>query len=616
MARRVKIYVSNDMNKTAVLRVVDIETGVIERTQKFSATNPGSISLSSISLMKEEAEQWANAEYQGNYDITFENFDEASINAADGANVALFRDEAGAIINAEQSVVSSPTTEDSVPERSININSDEIAPDDQNTIVAGPSVVSPPPPFQDDIQRAQAGQDGAFLDNKTRDFEAANLATGAPLGSSQSAGLIGSGPTVNSFDANPEFLGPEDPLGELEEDIEEERFEAKIEKDVSSNKIQTKINKIASNLNPDTPIGLRGDAEDAAATAQAGIGAALDIAKRGLNPLKDDDKEASLNLRQPNVKGSVQLIGLSKQEQEILSNMDTVALSRNRGIAGDIMIEAVPGFVELNTEKVINNKNNAWIVLGRDRIDSRASGYGGSGHTQCAAIDLVAGRMSPVPRSVDFKGKPIYVDPMPVQIESEYGSVMDAARIYISQKTDVDDNFQLAKGRIGNKVARSAIALKADGIRVIGREGIKLITRGDAKNSQGGRITKTAGIDIIAGNDDKRLQPMLLGNNVTSAFSDLCKIIEQITGTVQGCVNNIAQLDAALAAHFHISPFFGAPTLPSPVALPACIGSLIELVSVESFSIVAEKWNMNSFRLRYLKSGAPRCIRSRYNNNN
>lgn len=52
----------------------------------------------------------------------------------------------------------------------------------------------------------------------------------------------------------------------------------------------------------------------------------------------------------------------------------------------------------------------------------------------------------------------------------------DAARIYISQLTDIDANFGIDPGKTGYMKERSGIGIKADGVRVIGREGIKLIT--------------------------------------------------------------------------------------------------------------------------------------------
>ena len=58
----------------------------------------------------------------------------------------------------------------------------------------------------------------------------------------------------------------------------------------------------------------------------------------------------------------------------------------------------------------------------------------------------------------------------------------DAARIYISQLTAVDKNFGIANRyqsfwkRPDEAPPGSAIGIKADSVRIIGREGIKIVT--------------------------------------------------------------------------------------------------------------------------------------------
>ena len=117
--------------------------------------------------------------------------------------------------------------------------------------------------------------------------------------------------------------------------------------------------------------------------------------------------------------------GLGKEAQKQLE-ADIKNPSNLAGLSGTSMAEPVPKFNQADCEVVSKNDHNAWIVLGRDRPASRASGYGGEGATGAGTIDLVVGRMSWNPKS------DIYVDP---NFES------DAARIYISQKTDIDKNF-------------------------------------------------------------------------------------------------------------------------------------------------------------------------------
>ena len=188
------------------------------------------------------------------------------------------------------------------------------------------------------------------------------------------------------------------------------------------------------------------------------------------------------------------------------------------GLNGQNIPEAVPFHDQADCEIVYKNANNAWIVLGRDRPGPKNSGYGGRGATQAGSIDLVVGKMG---AAKDGPKSNIYVDP-------NFGS--DAARIYISQKTDIDKNFGLVAGNVGLSVARSGIGIKADAVRLVGREGIKLVTGTGPKerNSAGEKLKTTYGIDLIAGNDDEtlELEPMVKGRRLANALKDMNERID------------------------------------------------------------------------------------------
>ena len=186
----------------------------------------------------------------------------------------------------------------------------------------------------------------------------------------------------------------------------------------------------------------------------------------------------------------------------------------------------------------------------------------------------------------------------------------------LCEKTDVDINFNIVDGKVGNHVARSAIAMKADHIRILANEGIKLVTSAHLINSQGGDIGQSLGVDIIAGNNDSDLQPMLLGNNVADALVSLAAVVSSLAGISQDIVNDLIQLEASLAAHSHPSPFFGLPTLPAPMLTMSCTQQMIKLISVNTFSTFANKYNLNNFFFKYITPGAPKHIRSYYNNVN
>ena len=195
----------------------------------------------------------------------------------------------------------------------------------------------------------------------------------------------------------------------------------------------------------------------------------------------------------------------------------------------------------------VQEHGGAYIVQGTDRPTNAASGYGAiGGNAPCSMIDLVVGRMSSQLRHLD-PGSMV-----------QNNMVADAARIYICQKTDVDHNFSLADGKIGAQKGKSAIALKADGVRIIGREGVKIVTGGAKAFSTGGRgetnssdepLEAAPPIELIAGNNTgdlrfqagiappaaqdltvRALQPLVKGDNMRGALQELTETIQKILG--------------------------------------------------------------------------------------
>jgi hypothetical protein len=213
---------------------------------------------------------------------------------------------------------------------------------------------------------------------------------------------------------------------------------------------------------------------------------------------------------------------LPQEAKNQLENGYQSAGTVSMGLNGQNIPEAVPYHDQSDSEIVYKNSNNAWIVLGRDRPGPKNSGYGGRGATQAGSIDLVVGKMG---ASKDGPKSNIYVDP-------NFGS--DAARIHISQKTDIDKNFGLVAGNVGLSVARSGIGIKADAVRLIGREGIKLVTGTGPRerNSAGEKLKTTYGIDLIAGNDDEtlELEPMVKGRRLANALKDMNERIDELNG--------------------------------------------------------------------------------------
>lgn len=297
-------------------------------------------------------------------------------------------------------------------------------------------------------------------------------------------------------------------------------------------------------------------------------------------------------------KKAVEKEGLRPHEAEITSNENLT------GIHGDRLIEPQPNFISTKSEKTIKNENNSWIVLGRDRPSSIESGYGGKGDTQCGSIDIVVGRTGWLPKGVDKDGKEIWIDP---------SQELDAARIVLSQKTDVDENFELSKGS-GNAKTKSAIALKADAIRIISRENIKLVTGVDSVNSQGGRSVGRYGIDLIANNEGEDLQPIPLGMNLVECLNELNNQIDALNGVLESFMRAQMQINSVLAGHVHVGAI--GPVAPSVELAAVVIPSMIQITSQSYASLIAGKANSSIIKINYLTPYSATYINSRNNKTN
>lgn len=306
-------------------------------------------------------------------------------------------------------------------------------------------------------------------------------------------------------------------------------------------------------------------------------------------------------------KKAVDTSGINPEIERRTDAASPEVANRFSGALNGPVKEAVPAYNSTDSETVISGDNNSWIVLGRDRPGSKASGYGGKGHTQSGAIDLVVGRMGHAPKEDDGNGGLVFTD-------SNF--VSDAARIYISQKTDIDNNFRIADGTVGNAISRSGIGIKADHLRFVAREGIKLVTKTDNKNSQGGDVKSVLGIDIIAGNDDTGLQPMAKGENLKEAIERLTNHVSKLNGIVDVLVMAQNQFNIALTHHFHISPFNGIPTSPSIPVVSSGTQTTITLLKDCKLSLMTNKTNLELFKANYLTPAGDGWILSRHNNVN
>lgn len=237
------------------------------------------------------------------------------------------------------------------------------------------------------------------------------------------------------------------------------------------------------------------------------------------------------------------------------------------GTDNTVLAEGQPIYIKAGCEKVYSGDNNTYIVLGRDRPGSQSSGYGGMGASHAGAISIVAGRQGQAAADVDNKERTLYSDP---------DHRTDAAFIYVSQKTDIDKNLKIKPVNtsigpsIGNQSvyptgwdqseAKSGIIIKADNVRMVARQKIKLVTGTDDKLSTGADSLVSYGIDLIAGNDPTDLQPIVKGDNLRDCLLDLKNELAKLSGAVAGFAKYQIDFNRATLNHYHITTWPLGPT--------------------------------------------------------
>tara|TARA_Y100001972_G_C7650779_1_gene327222 strand:- start:851 stop:1873 length:1023 start_codon:yes stop_codon:yes gene_type:complete len=232
----------------------------------------------------------------------------------------------------------------------------------------------------------------------------------------------------------------------------------------------------------------------------------------------------------------------------------------------------------LNTHRI--HHFGGEIVFGGDRPSICESGTGGQGFTKSSTIDIVVGRASKNKLSALEHSLP---NAPPPREPKHVGNLFtrDAARIYISESTEIDKNFGLALGPRTPHAGKnthlvSAIGIKADAVRVIGTEGVNIVT-GPAKNFSGkketnvlgGKVSDAGAINLIAGNftDEKMylgsprtpgetivlkkipyLQPAIKGDFLVSCLNEIINYIDAVCAGLDSMCLSLAKSDGKLAA--------------------------------------------------------------------
>tara|TARA_R110000787_G_scaffold169260_2_gene282008 strand:- start:3502 stop:4404 length:903 start_codon:yes stop_codon:yes gene_type:complete len=290
------------------------------------------------------------------------------------------------------------------------------------------------------------------------------------------------------------------------------------------------------------------------------------------------------------------LVGAAK----VLKAGQPVTTSDTKGINNTLSNGASPTYNITEAENVIASKEGSIIILGRDRPGSPTSGTGAGPNTNVSCIDIIAGLSGPIKRETDSKG---------ARVVTNKSTEIDSARIYITERAkDIDSKeyFSLAKGNVGYLTNRSAIAIKADSVRIIGREGIKLVTSTDTRNGASGLFIgdNIQGVDIIAGNDDSDLQPMVKGDNLVKVLDSLLELIQDVHSSVA------FQTELILAS-------VGSLTDPTG-ASAAKLTSLLSRMPAEIMNLSCQERNFSFHKMNYSDKNpfAKFDFRSKYNHVN
>ena len=268
----------------------------------------------------------------------------------------------------------------------------------------------------------------------------------------------------------------------------------------------------------------------------------------------------------------------------------------------------IPVFNKMNNERVIQNeKTNAMIRLGGDRGSTGTHGYGRD--TGAAAIDLVVGMTGKLARVRDKNGFTVKTNPSPA---------LDAARIYISERTNIDKNFSLSRTKTPDSFGQSGIAIKADDVRVIARNTIKLVTGPDNYGSDGkfkGDVVE--GIFLIAGNADGECQPMVLGDNLVSCLLYIMKTAQKNVGLeILDIVGEIAELWGAIVqVSLNSGPIPAIPNIPNPLLIAFNIAKALEL-TLKSILMYNEHLEWTFIQKHYLDPSGEEYILSPANKTN
>lgn len=224
----------------------------------------------------------------------------------------------------------------------------------------------------------------------------------------------------------------------------------------------------------------------------------------------------------------------------------------------------------------IGSRCGSYIIMGKDKNnttnDKGNTPYPGKSNNPsygASSIDLFAGlnvinENNTIDRTYNDLGEEEII-----YLNSDFSK--DAARVYISERSDPDAYFNiLASEKSPANYKMSTVTVLSDATRIIGRNSLKMVTSGyGTLNSNNDSSATIGGIHLIAGNSPDLLQPFVKGDNLVEYLKEQNNTLKSIVTTLNNVIKfDIVPLWACLSDHIHIATGPGAPTSPSQMMAP------------------------------------------------
>lgn len=291
--------------------------------------------------------------------------------------------------------------------------------------------------------------------------------------------------------------------------------------------------------------------------------------------------------------------------------------SKSFSVAPNTRTPGKPEYISAPGDTVLSSENNSFIVLGKDRV-----GPPGSGNDikaiNSAAITLCAGLGTAIKNSQI---------PLTARTTLSRAFYYDSAVLYISEQTDVDKNF-LYNGESDKSTNSSAIALKADELRLFARGQVKIVTGMD-QFDKGAVVNDPeapshpkrdfSGISLVANNNDVDMQPLVKGSNLEDFLNKLLDELEAAYGMINRLFDAQSKINEVIRNHTHLSDFTGAPLLiNTDVAMVTGIDINQGTINQLSLSEIHNRRvsNIENMRKNYLQKNPKSYINSMYNKTN